>query len=66
VDRALRRPEALRRWYLSVIDEMAQAGQAAVRSIQGLEWAEVDCPEDLDRAEKLAARWEDGDGSASH
>jgi choline kinase len=60
-DRALRRPEALRRWYLSVVDEMAQAGHASVRSIQGLEWTEVDCAEDLERAEKLVARWADAE-----
>jgi choline kinase len=64
IDRALRRPEALRRWYLSVVDEMAQEGHAFVRSIQGLEWTEVDCAEDLDRAEKLVARWADDEAGA--
>lgn len=57
VERALRRPEALRRWYLSVIDEMAGAGQAWVASIRGLAWAEVDCAADLERAAAVVARW---------
>lgn len=57
IDRALRRPEALRQWYLSVIDELARQGHVWTASIQGLDWTEVDCAEDLERAEVLLGRW---------
>jgi choline kinase len=57
LERALQRPEALKRWYLSVIDELAQEGHVSVVSIQGLQWVEIDRAEDLDRARVLTARW---------
>ena len=51
LDETLRDPEALTRWYLSVIDAMAAGGAAdgAVEtvSIEGLPWAEIDYPHDL-------------------
>lgn len=58
VERALRTPEGLRRWYLSAIDQIAHAHDAvAVRSIEGLQWAEMDFPEDLPRNRQLAEAW---------
>lgn len=57
VERALRNPQALKQWYLSVIDKMAQLGLVWTLSIQGLQWVEVDCPADLDQADKLVAKW---------
>lgn len=57
IDRAIRRPEALRQWYLSVIDELARQGHVWTASIQGLDWTEVDCAEDLEHAEALLGRW---------
>lgn len=58
VERALRTPEGLRRWYLSAINQIAQAHDAvAVRSIEGLQWAEMDFPEDLPKNRELAATW---------
>jgi choline kinase len=58
VDQALRAPEGLKRWYLSVIDQIARAtGQVAVASIEGLDWAEMDFPEDLPRNRELCERW---------
>lgn len=59
LERAVRRPEAMRLWYLSVIDEMARSGVVWTVSIEGLEWAEVDFPEDLDAAAKLVPAWAD-------
>ena len=51
VDRVLRRPTALKRWYLSVIDELAQQRAPVwTCSIQGLDWNEIDCHEDLEDA----------------
>jgi len=52
INRALRHPDALRRWYLSVIDEMAQAGLVWTCPIEGLKWAEIDCLADLENAQR--------------
>ena len=58
VDAALRTPEGLKRWYLSVINQIAQDHDVVrVQSIQGLDWAEMDFPEDLPRNRELAASW---------
>lgn len=58
VDEAMRRREGLTRWYLSVIDHIAQTTDAvAVQSIEGLEWGETDFPEDVQSNIALTARW---------
>src|SRR5262245_15504299 len=53
----IRKPQALKQWYLSVIDEMAQSGLVWNCPIQGLKWTEVDYPADLEQAQKLIAYW---------
>jgi choline kinase len=58
VDEAMRWPEGLRRWYLSVIDHLAQTtGVVRVQTIEGLEWGETDFPEDVVQNTALTARW---------
>ncbi|MBW8860594.1 MAG: nucleotidyltransferase, partial [Caulobacter sp.] len=58
VEQALRTPEGLKRWYLSVINQIAQDHDVVrVQSIQGLDWAEMDFPEDLPKNRELAAAW---------
>jgi len=57
VEPALRRPEPLKEWYLSVFNEMARSGLVWTLSIKGLQWVEVDCPADLDQTDKLVAGW---------
>lgn len=58
VEAAMRTPEGLKRWYLSVINHLAVTGtEVAVASIEGLDWAEMDFPEDLPRNRELAERW---------
>ncbi len=57
LERALRNPQALKQWYLSPIDELANRGAVWTQSIQGLEWTEVDCPADLERAARQVAGW---------
>ena len=58
VEAALRTPEGLKRWYLSVINQIAQDHDVVrVQSIEGLDWAEMDFPEDLPRNRELAALW---------
>jgi choline kinase len=54
----MRTPEGLKRWYLSVINEIAQNHDAVrVRSIEGLDWAEMDFPEDLVGNRALTEAW---------
>jgi len=48
--RAVRNPDALRRWYLSVVNELSERIPVATTSITGLWWQEVDSPEDLEAA----------------
>ncbi len=58
LDSTLRRPEGTRRWYLSVIDQIArETGQVRVHSIEGLGWAEMDFPADMARNLALTERW---------
>lgn len=58
LEKIMRTPEGLKRWYLSVINEIAQARDVVrVASIQGLEWAEMDFPEDLVGNRALTAKW---------
>ena len=47
LEKAMRDPTALQRWYLSVIDSMTHSSMVEVASIEGLWWAETDTPEDL-------------------
>jgi choline kinase len=58
VEQALQRPEGLKRWYLSAIDELARGGvDVRVQSIEGLQWGEMDFPADVDNLMKLSAGW---------
>ena len=58
VEQALRAPEGLKQWYLSVIDRLARnAGQVGVMSIEGLSWGEMDFPADVKRNEKMTFAW---------
>ena len=47
LEMAIRRDGALRRWYLSVVDELAQRTRVHARCIDGLWWGEVDSAADL-------------------
>jgi len=63
VEQAMRRPAGLKRWYLSVIDELAQQGLVWTCCIEGLAWGEVDSAEDLERAAYVVrgiATWDKG------
>ncbi len=62
LEEAVRDPAALSRWYLSVVDGLAAAGEVGTVSIVGLPWAEVDFPRDLAIA---AARIAEFDWSAA-
>jgi choline kinase len=53
----MRTPEGVERWYLRAIDMLAMEQEIGTVSIEGLEWAEVDFPQDVDIARELTARW---------
>jgi len=53
IETVLRQETGLKRWYLSVIDEMARSMPIWTCCIEGLPWAEVDCPADLEHAERV-------------
>ena len=58
VEKAMRRPEGLKQWYLSVIDSLAKTpGQVGVLSIEGLAWGEMDFPADVKRNERITSAW---------
>jgi L-glutamine-phosphate cytidylyltransferase len=65
VEDVLRRPDGLRRWYLSVIDALAPAGGVRVFSIEGLRWGEIDYPADVARAAEVVRGWGDADDRAA-
>ncbi len=50
LDAAIRKDGALRRWYLSVVNDLAQQTAVETCSIRGLWWQEIDASEDLERA----------------
>jgi choline kinase len=59
VEAMMRTADGVRNWYLKAIDRIAPEGVVGTVSIEGLEWAEVDYPKDVEIAEALARRWRD-------
>ena len=57
LDAMMRDETSLKRWYLSAVDEMAQAGNVGVCSIEGLDWCEIDDAADLAHAATVVANW---------
>ena len=55
LEKALRDPSSQRKWYLSVIDELAQTMPVQTCSTGGLQWCEVDYPADLKLAEGVVS-----------
>ena len=62
VESALRDSDALGKWYLSVIDELAQSMPVRTCRINGLHWCEVDFPADLNDARGVVQVCDAGDG----
>jgi len=59
IEELMRQGDGLKRWYLSAIDDLAQAGVVGISSIHGLSWCEVDDPVDLAYAETVVRTWPD-------
>jgi choline kinase len=57
IERAIRTPEALKQWYLSLIDALAQRGVVFTQTVPAQGWTEVDSPADLERAGTSGAAW---------
>jgi choline kinase len=59
VERMMHSPEGTRSWYLRAIHYIAADPSSVVNvtSIEGLEWGEVDFPEDVAVGEALTAGW---------
>jgi choline kinase len=55
LEKSLRAPSAQKKWYLSVIDEMARSMPVWTCSTQGFQWCEVDYHADLKLAEKVVS-----------
>jgi L-glutamine-phosphate cytidylyltransferase len=60
IEKAMRTAEGTTVWYLRVIHHLAQEGEVWTLDISGEEWGEVDFPEDVERAEALVKRWDEG------
>jgi choline kinase len=58
LDRAVTSAQAVRQWYLSVVNDMAAEGLVGVVPIDGLEWAEIDYIRDLQIAEQMVGAWQ--------
>jgi choline kinase len=52
VERTMREPEALKLWYLSVVNEIAQDTTVETASVRGLWWREIDELTDLEEARR--------------
>jgi choline kinase len=57
IEQALRTPPALKQWYLSLIDALAQRGVVYTQTVPAASWTEVDSPADLERAAVPGAAW---------
>lgn len=57
LDELMRSDGALNIWYLSAIGAIAQDRRVATRSIEGLDWCEVDFPVDKSQAEIMVSNW---------
>jgi choline kinase len=54
---AMRREDALRVWYLSVVDTLAREGGVETVDVPADAWCEVDFPADLHAARDALSRW---------
>ena len=54
---AMRHPDGLKAFYLSVVARLARAGHVHVAPIVGMKWGEVDFPPDVERARQIAEGW---------
>jgi choline kinase len=63
LENAMADTKSVRRWYLSIIDEIAQTKTVLTCSIRGLAWCEVDYPADLKQADRVVATFNNNGNS---
>lgn len=56
LEASMQEPAALKAWYLSVVDDIAQQASVATVSVRGLWWREIDSFEDLDEVRRNLPR----------
>jgi choline kinase len=56
LEQAIRRPDSLRAWYLSVVNDLARRTRVETVNVRGLWWREIDAPEDLEEVREGYAR----------
>jgi choline kinase len=56
LEETIRAPGALRAWYLSVVDAIAQESPVETASVRGLWWREIDSPADLEEVRRTLPR----------
>jgi len=61
VEAMMRTPEGTHNWYLKAIDALAPGGVVGTVSIEGMDWAEVDFPQDVAIATALTGRWREAE-----
>lgn len=57
LDQAMRSQEGLQSWFTQVVHHMAGRGLVEWAAIDGLDWGEIDFPEDLDAVRAMVERW---------
>lgn len=57
LERVMRTQEGLKSWFTQVVHRMARRGLVESVSIDGLEWGEIDFPQDLEVARAMIERW---------
>lgn len=66
IERTMRTLEGTSLWYLSAIHRLAGSGtDVRTVSIEGLDWAELDFPADLEECRAIAAGWQDSGAGAA-
>lgn len=64
LDDAMRRPDGIKSWYLSVVDELASQRLVVPCPIDDLQWSEIDFIHDLTRAEAIFSVHDEDQGMA--
>lgn len=57
LEATMRKPEAIRQWYLSVIAALAPEVEIRAVTISGHDWCEIDYPVDVQTARRMVAGW---------
>ncbi|MCZ6605331.1 MAG: phosphocholine cytidylyltransferase family protein [Alphaproteobacteria bacterium] len=60
LERAMLDEASLRRWYLSVVADLAARFHVTTATISGHDWCEIDYPHDLQVAKEMVAGWRPG------